>query len=59
MPTTLFCKIKDAADRINALYKKRSYKLINNAIGTHLIDVDPKTTEKEVCTWYNTDDKNL
>ena len=40
LPNILFRKTKDATDRINVMYKKRPYKLINNIIGNHLVDED-------------------
>ena len=59
LPTMLFCNKKDTTDRINVLYKKRPYKLVNNTIGTHLIDEYIIAIEKEIETWYNADEKTF
>ena len=52
----LFCNTKDTTDRINVMYKKRPYRLINITIRTRLIDADLKAIEKEIKTWYNADE---
>ena len=46
LPNILLCNTKDTTDMIDVLYKKRPYKLINNATENHLKDEEIIAIEK-------------